>query len=322
MGLLPDLSDVVEWSHEVQPEEAWRPAVEVVARRHGLGGRELRHQASGTDVVFRAGRGHVVKLTPPRDRWQHEVERAVLAHVDGALPVATPPLEASGELEGWGYVVMGFVDGAAIGDVWGGLDAAHREGLAEDIGRLARALHELPLDGLDAVPPTEWGAWIAAQQDGAVALHRRRGAPEAMLEAVAAYLASVDLAPSGADERVASRGPSLMHTELIGEHVLVAERGGRWRAVGLIDLADAMVGEPLYELTAPAEFLFRRDTACLRAALRGYGVAEAAIDEELGRRLFGLHLCHRYASLARMVTFLGEPAPATLDEVRRALYPL
>jgi len=68
----------------------------------------------------------------------------------------------------------------------------------------------------------------------------------------------------------------LLHTELLDEHVLVEERGGRYELSGLIDFADGRVGPAEYDFPAPVEFLFRGQPGLLGFFLRAYGYARTS----------------------------------------------
>src|SRR5436190_23457539 len=100
--------------HAVAHDTAlWLPAVQVVAERHRLTG-ELRRPDNGSNVVFHVGEACVVNLFAPIFAGEHRTERALLAHVAGRLPVATPEILADGELEGWPYLVLSRIAGAPL----------------------------------------------------------------------------------------------------------------------------------------------------------------------------------------------------------------
>src|SRR5438128_9215954 len=110
-----------------------------ICARHGLPADRLEPFAEGTNVVFAAGQ-RVIKLYPPHWATLAAAERAVAARLDGTLAVATPRVEAAGELEGWPYLVESRLVGQPLDRVWSGLDAAEQSRLAAELGELLAEL--------------------------------------------------------------------------------------------------------------------------------------------------------------------------------------
>lgn len=289
-------------------EAGWRVAIAELAARHGLGD-ELAPFPTGSDVVWAAGE-HVVKLTEPRWAPMIAAEVATLERVAGRLAVATPAPIAAGELAGWPYFVMTRVPGRPLGAAWPELDHAERLRLARELGALARALN-------DVAAPEERGEWPefwARCTTDVAARHAARGASAELVAEVEPFLAEVGpLAPSG---------HGLLHTELLGDHVLVTERGGRVELAGLIDFADSRVGAHEYEFAAPPEFLFRGEPGLLRAFLVGHGADPARLDAQRSRELCAWSLCHQFANLPRALAAAPGPAPRSLAELAVRLFGL
>ena len=204
----------------------------------------------------------------------------------GRLPVATPALLFTGELDGWPYVVTSRIDGVPIADVWRDLPHDEHRRLATELGSLARELH-----GLDAADePESWRAFFAECRERARTRDREVPALGAEVEPFLEQVGELG------DERHV-----LLHTELLDQHVFVAERRGRWELSALIDFADARVGPPEYDVPALVEFLFRGEPGLLRSFLVAYGTPESELDDERSERLLAWGLTHRYGSLARML---------------------
>lgn len=288
-------------------EDAWREPVGLIVARHNLDGSDLFPFPTGSDIVWSAGE-HVVKLTAPR--WEAEIraEADGLRRVSGRLGVATPQVLALDTLEGWPYLVMTHVPGLAIGEVWPGLDGPERVRLASDLGRLTRELHGLA----DATEAGAWPAFWERCTTGVAERHAQRGAPAELAAGIDTFLEEVGpLEP---------RGFGFLHTELLHDHILVEERGGRFELSGLIDFADSRVGAIDYEFAAPPEFLFRGEPGALRAFLLGYGEAAGDLTAERSRELLAWNLCHQFGHLTRAVRACPGPAPTTLDELAQGLF--
>lgn len=279
-----------------------------IAERHGLAPEPLRLFESGSDIVFDLGAA-IVKLTAPRWRAQMANELEWLRWLEGRLELPAPRLIASGELEGWPYQISSRVDGRPLAHVWPTLDRDARLLLARDIGRAMRAFHDVPLDG--APFPGDWPQFLAERRRGVVAHQRARGASEPWLAEIEAFLDRTDRP---------ERPLVALHTELLGEHIFVAEVDGVWRVSGLIDVADARIGHPDYEIAALAEFVFRGEQGLLGACLEAYGWPAADLARQMAPRLTAWALLHLFASLPRALDAVEPASPASLDELARQLY--
>jgi hygromycin-B 7''-O-kinase len=288
------------------PVEQWREAMVEIARRHHLPTADLLPYPTGSDVVF-GGEGFVVKLTEPRWAEEFPAERFFLEHLAGKLTIAVPEVLAEGELEGWPYLVMSRLGDRAVGEVWPELDREERLRLAVRIGEMTAELHAVP------PPPAreEWDAFLVERREQVVTHHRARGVSEAWLERIEPFLDETARPP---------RDPVLLHTELLGAHLLVAPGSEGWHPSGLIDFADAKVGHPDYEFPALVEFLFAAERGCLRRCLEGYGWREEELDREGGRRLAAWGLLHEFADLGRTLRAAGDPPPVDFGELVDRLY--
>lgn len=295
-----ELRPQASWDH-------WRAAMIVIADRVGLPAAGLTPFSSGSDVVF-GGEGYVIKLTAPA--WEEEIqtEHAVLGYVAGRLPVTTPEPLALGELEGWPYVVMRRVPGTAVAAVWPTLGRAERLRLAAELGALTAALHALPPPAAADRPPG-WAGFLQSCEESADSRHRALGTSAAWLARIPELLA----APRPDKPLV------LLHTELLGEHVLAQEVGGRWRLSAALDFADGRVGHPDYEIAAPIEFIFRGEAGCLGTYLDalGWSPAERA---DAGPRLAAWGVLHRFGCLPRALKAAGDPPPGDVAELVARLY--
>src|SRR5947207_807849 len=112
------------------------------ARAAGVGGDVILF-ASGSLPVFAAGDGAVVKLYPAPYEAECERERAALEACTGRLPVETPRPRHVDRRDGCTALVMTRVRGRPLSEVWPRATPAERVAVAEQVGRLLRALHEV-----------------------------------------------------------------------------------------------------------------------------------------------------------------------------------
>jgi hygromycin-B 7''-O-kinase len=260
--------------------------VRAIAERHGLSG-DLAREGLGTNVVFAVGADRLVKLFPPLWAGEIAVERAGLLHVAGRLGVPTPEVAGEGELEGWPYLVLTRVAGVPLARAWGALGASARERVARRAGELVAEHHRLPLPAADSeIPAPPWPAFVRAQTKAACARlaadPRLRAWADALPAFVESLRAELDSAPR-----------AFLNADVTEEHLFVApdERG---TIVGLVDLADAMVGAPEYDLVSLAPFLLGAGTNLFAAFVSASGLHPTP------ERLFALALLHRYAEPAAL----------------------
>jgi hygromycin-B 7''-O-kinase len=297
--VLPPTDDVAALRALLREDAPWRPAMAVIAERHGIAGAQVR-AATGSSVVFMAGDDLVIKLYAPMWRAQLDAEGDVLPRVRGRIGVATPELIASGELEGWPYLVMRRLGGAALGTVWPEVPASEQVAIVEQLGAALAALVTVDTGGVRVLGPA-WSA-LAAQ---------RRAAASAEAEAFLATLPDLAVEPT-----------ALVHADAHHEHVLLDRVDGRWAMTGLFDFADIRIAPREYDLVTPGAFIVRGRRDLARGLLRGAGYRDDQLDEGLARRLFGFELLHLWADVARDAAMIGAPAGRSMDELARAFWPL
>lgn len=299
--------------------DQWRVAIQEIASIHGLPRETWSPFPSGSDVVWGSD-GHVIKLTTPRFLDELQREELWLRALEGKLPWRTPRVRAEGSLRTWPYLVMERVPGVAAARVWGTLPRDERIRLARALGADVRVLHGVQVDAL----PDRWDDFLARCLERTGERHAERwieGVPGqglcAQVDAfVEEHLQGLRSGPWDPTVR------SPLHTELLGEHLLLdqAGPGARWQSC--IDFADACIGVPAYDFAACVEFIFRGEAGVLRAFLLGYGIPERELGEGLSRTMLAWALVHRFGSLARSLQVLGDSVPVSLDEVSRRLYNL
>ena len=305
----------------------WRPYVEAVCARQGLGPcGAIRAGLPGTNAVFLVDSRYAVKLYTDLfgGATSFAAERDLYgwfaAHPD--LPV--PALVAQGDLfpadDGWSwpYIVTTVVPGAGYGEAAAGVAYADKLALAAFLGGVCRTLHGIRWPGTPALP-ARWEpflAFLAARRRACVADHRAWGTlPARLIDQIDAYL------PPVADLVDTRAPPSLLHADLNGDHVLGGFHDGHWRPTGIIDFGDARVGDLAYELPALHLGLFHGDKHLLRAWLTAYGQV-AAWDDRRRRRAMSMTLLHQFDVLvdvfrthpaARQIRSLGNLATLLWD---------
>jgi len=277
-------------------------AARVVAERQGLAGVSIDRFAGGSLPVFALGGARVLKLYPPCFPGEAEVELGALSALEGRLPIATPRVEADGELEGWRWILMDRLRGELLSDVWARLGADERQALAVPMGEAIAALHRVAVPAVVS-QRARWSEFVAAQARGCCERQRRFGLSEVWLEQIPAFLDRTPLLPGSS---------VLLHTEVMREHVYVERRGDAWVPSGLFDFEPSMEGDHEYEFASVGLFLPGGDARFLGALTRAYGYP--ALDGARRRRFLAYALLHRYSRLAWYLERVPPgPGVTTLD---------
>ncbi|WP_026923890.1 phosphotransferase family protein [Glycomyces arizonensis] len=299
--MLPAVHDEADWEAVVEDDAVVRPAALDLLARLGLAEEPFERYTTGSMPVYAIGDSRVLKLYPTVCADSAAVEARVLEHLHGRLPVPTPELLAEGDCEnGWRYVLMSQLAGEGLAPAWPRIPAAARDRLAESIGETLAAMHGLDTAALGgSLAPPDWRAFVAEQRSTAVERQRSLGLCEPWLEQIPAFLESVRL--------VHGDGRSLLHTEVMREHLLVDPR--TWAPSGLFDFEPAMIGDGAYEFAAVGVYTALGDTRFLDRIMAAYGRAFTP-DEVLAQLLL-----HIEGNLPRYFKILPEPPEPTLESM-------
>lgn len=291
------------WSASRRELPRWEGLVRHVAAAHGLNVRTVTPFPTGSAVVMSLDEDAVIKVVAPRHRADLDREGDCF-ELAASLPCPLPRVLARGEVEllpggeaegrplgealRLPYLIMTRLSGRSLAEVWPELAPEEQVSLLQELGRIVRALHDLP-------PPAEgpcvldWAAHRREQIASAPSRQSKRGLAEGLVRRIPAYL-DAHLPPREGP-------PVLLHTEIMRDHVLVDRNDdGPWRVTGLFDFAEAITGPREYEFAAVGLFVSEGAPRLLRAFLDGYGFAEAG-REGLPERLLAYTLLHRYAHL-------------------------
>jgi hygromycin-B 7''-O-kinase len=321
---LPAAIDWANWGALFTDEDRWRPVIDRVWANDDTlpaAGRVAEpHRVvagfPGTCAVFIVDEAAVIKFFPPM--VANDFAREVASyHTLGDRVPHLPLLLSHGRYQDrieWPYVVVSCLPGQAWREVGTRLSAMQAEGLVAELGRMARLTHEI------ALPPT--GSWPAAGAWATLVASRlaragddlRRGTAlqNGLIEEIESLLATT----SWFDQR-----PCLLHSDLTEDHLLVTERDGEWSVTGLIDWADAEVGDPIYDWVAAWFSICRRDPRLFGAFLSGYGARESWDGDSLNR-LIALTFLHRFGAtiISDSLPPVEQRAIGTLEQLASALF--
>jgi len=306
--LLPDVRDVTAYARVVRDERVLAPGVARIVERLGIRARAERF-AEGSRPVYALGSELVLKLFAPYDPDEAEREARFLDVLHGRLPIATPKLHAVGELDGWGYVLMGRLPGELLVTACPHIERRELRALLNRLGETLRALHTLH-DARLAPERSDWPALVRERKETTLALQRTRGLSPQWLEQIPDFL------DAECPTIQAAEAEAPLHTEVMREHLFVEKRRGEWALAGLFDFEPSTVGAAEYEFSAVGVFVSCGDRELFRDVLVGYGYAENELDHAFERRILAYALLHEYSNLSWYLSRLPPPEKAAkLDEL-------
>lgn len=292
MSLFPSVASLEEYEVLRHDDGLFRPGASAIAAALGLSMLPLGRFPDGSLPVYAVGDALVLKLYPPFELEERDREAAALSATEGRLSIPTPRVQGVGELERWGYLLMDRLNGRKLDEAWAEIEPSDRLALAAQLGEGLAELHAIRGAGLDPLG-VDWLGFLAEQRRTAVERQRSRGLDEEWCGLIEEYLEGTF---SGAILGE-GRADSLLHTEIMREHLLVDRRSNGWRISGLFDFEPSMVGAVEYEFVSVGIFVSSGSPAILRQLLSAYGYPESKLDESFARRMMAWCLLHRYCHL-------------------------
>jgi hygromycin-B 7''-O-kinase len=313
--LLPAIASAADFYRERSRDLAdWLPALDEIARRHGVSCGAVTRFPDGESPVFAFGEDFVVKLLPKLGNTivQQEVDLLTFLAPHAELPA--PRLVGQGELEDWQYLLMTRIAGTSLQRAWPEIPPDQRLRLATEIGQLLAALHALPQTKLNpgGIDWTEFchasfARWLARPSVGRISRALQDDGPR--------YFRA-----NGAVVATAQR--RLLHGDLAPVNLLVRSDPAGWEISGMIDFGNAMRGDPWFDLTAASLLLQPGDAPMVHALLDGYAAGSSSALARLRPVLMVNTLIHPLGDTAACLALVpGAAECATWDDVARLLWP-
>jgi hygromycin-B 7''-O-kinase len=299
--LFPEVSSQQDFERVARDETALGAGVASIRDALGLSG-PLARFVGGSLPVYAVGEALVLKLYPPIFADERDREAGVLRVLDERLPIPTPAVRNTGELERWAYLLMDRLHGELLSEAWPRLNERDRTKLATELGEALRVLHSIRDPALEVVAG-DFGDFLEQQRRSSVARQRSHGLDRHWLEQIPEFLSENPLPPGAAD--------CLLHTEIMREHLLVERGPAGWRFSGLFDFEPSMLGAHEYEFASVGLFFSCGEPGLLRRVLLAYGYPESDLNPALERRLLAYTLLHKYSNLPWYLRRLPPPQGAT-----------
>jgi hygromycin-B 7''-O-kinase len=281
---------------------AWLAAIESIAREYDAG--PVQQQETGSALVARVGDALVVKVYAPFQRSDFEFESAVLRMLHGKLSLPTPRLVATGERDGWPYLVMTQLAGDPLTATWPNMSEPQRLQLLRTLGALTAEVHALPAEPVLKLAP-RFADFIAQQRQRCGARQQRTGLPAHLLRRLDAFIAG----PLPECEAVLLTGEYTPMNLFTRDGVLAA----------MFDFGDGLVGPREYDWLGPLCFLAAGSAERCAAFMAGTGTELTA---PLRLQLLRLLLLHRYSNLRGQLALPGWQEVPDFETLAERLWPV
>lgn len=282
MGSFPRRITWDNWGALMGDVNLFAPLVKKACASFGYEPTEIRAGFPGTHAVFCVDECYVVKIYAPLQLPDEAAERACYRAIAAHAVPLTPALYAQGVLreEGhtWPYIVIEYLPGKAVRDVWGAMPDAARGEIARELADWAVKYHALP-DPFAADSPLSKDGWERERgrmlKKNLARLRDEFSARESLVEELSRF----------AKARLAARARDtmLIHSDLTEDHLLIE---GQRRFV--IDFADSRMAYECLEWVPLWFGLLARDSAAFGAFLDGCG--HALTEDTRGELLLGVLL--------------------------------
>ena len=326
------------WQRKRTDLDYWQPTINRICQRENLPRKKFIPFATGSAAVFGTD-DLVIKVYHPIDKEDCIRERESLQILAGKIDIGLPHLVAFGEVEKpycaeniaetansgieppreksgnqqtLDYVVMSRLSGQPLTNCWKEIPKEQKENLVEKLGEVTRQMHSVTVPA-DSIVSVDIETFLAEQVKSAKKRQVERKLASPCVEQIDEYLAQFTFSKDGA----------FLHTELMRDHLLVAEKEGKWHFTGLFDFAETMALPVEYEFPSVGLFVTMGDKGLFRRFLGAYGYDASQLNFQLSRRLLAYTLLHRYANLNWYLSFKAPPkGVGELDDLARCWFSL
>lgn len=291
--------------------QIWFDAAHEICRRHRISFAELKRTEQGEHIVFLIDDSLVIKIYRPF-RGCFEREKRAFAFLDGRINFKIPGIVQIGEIEGFNYILMTQLSGAAMTRaVW--LTLSTNEQL-EFISKLAaglREIHSLDAESFD----NDWSEFVEERASTFIERQIAHGVNSKIIKSLPEYLeANVKLVPKDS--------PSVfLHGDVHFGNLRLEKSGANWEISGLFDFADSRCGFHEYDFLAVGVLMIQGQAEVQREFFKSYGYAENRLDESFRKRMMMLTMLYETSDLRRYALRLApEAVDFSLEELERGIW--
>lgn len=264
-----------------------------IAGRHRFGpaGERVR---KGSNMLYGIGSESILKLFRREEGDFRDNEALFLGSLAGRLSVDVPELQATGEHDGYPYLIMSRIGGTPLDKVYATMDKLELTSVASSAGALVREMQSLPVGTVEGCVP-EWSTFIRSQKDNLADNHAGYGLEESRIQEALDIVDDMEPVEE-------YRQPVICHTEIMPEHLFISSDKGAPRLTALIDFEPSMLAVPQYELCAVGLFLSGGDPDLYRSFMDSL---QPDFDHSPGT-VMRMLLLHRYSNMNWFIGMLPE----------------
>jgi aminoglycoside phosphotransferase (APT) family kinase protein len=219
----------------------------------------------------------VLKVYPETLHWKMQKEVGIARRLEG-LPLPIPRIllaDDSKSLLALNFVVMNRFDGRTVSQWESSLERDETHEIYRQIGAALRMIHGITLESFgylvaDGVtqPFASNRAYMLSQFERKLTGFARLSGRPALAAQLEAYL------KRSADLLDGCKRPVLCHYDYHSGNLLAARRDGKLQLTGIIDLENAIAGDPLMDLAKTLAYSVRDDETKRAGLFYGYGSIE------------------------------------------------
>ncbi len=291
--------------------QIWFEAADVICRRHGISFAELKRTEQGEHIVFLIDDSFVIKIYRPF-RGCFEREKKAFDFLHGRINFKIPEIVQIGEIEGFNYILMTQLSGAAMTRVvWLTLSSDKQLRFISKLAAGLREIHSLNAESFDS----DWSEFVEERANTFIERQIAHGVNSKIIESLPAYLdANLKLVPKDS--------PAVfLHGDVHFGNLRLQKFGNDWQISGLFDFADSRCGFHEYDFLAVGILMIQGQAEIQREFFKSYGYAENQLDESFRRRMMMLTMLYETSGLRRYALRLKlEAIDFTLEELERAIW--
>jgi aminoglycoside phosphotransferase (APT) family kinase protein len=221
----------------------------------------------------------VLKVYPDSMQWKMRKEVTVSRLLEGRLRVPAPRVILADDTKALldlNFLVMTKLDGKSLLALEAGLDKAELYSVYAEMGQVLRDIRGIPMEafgyigpqGLLPEPFASNRAYMSFQFDSKLDAFAEHGGPDALAQRLRAFV------ERHAPLLDACARPSLCHYDFHTANILAEKRDDRLRLCGILDLENAIAGDPLMDIAKTLTYSARGDETKRTGLLAGYGTIE------------------------------------------------
>jgi aminoglycoside phosphotransferase (APT) family kinase protein len=239
---------------------------------------ELRHGGDISTVYeircSQPDQGVILKVYPDTFHWKMEKEVYVYSLLDRAEGLPTPSILGSDDSKALlpqNYLLMTMLQGQRLAHVAPSLSDRQLRDIYFQMGTLLAKVHAITLDAFGYITTCVIAshatneAYMRFQFQKKLAELDAHGGDASLRRRVEEYVARHGELLTHAET------PVLCHDDYHEGNVLVAEEGANWRVTGIIDVENAVAGDPLLDIAKTDYYAIKAHAAKREGFLAGYG---------------------------------------------------